>query len=380
MARNILLSAMLVVSLAACGAGRGAAGSPIGPACSGACDVPDAASPAAPFERNVSIPRGAYLGAYVRSNRAVPQERQMETLEAQAGRRFGIQLVYGGWSRITTAWIGSNAQMQGNRRFGRIANLSWTCGDDLNAIAAARAHAPAGSRALADYRTIVATADALRAYRAPVLLRFFHEFDLSGNLERKNPAPNGDYAGCFSAYNSNRTNAQNAHDEAAQFVAAWRTIWRIFQTEGTSNVSFEWCPSYPSGGIVANFRTLDQFYPGKRYVDWIGIDHYDKASVGFKALFTAWYDHFATFGKPLIVSETGEVPAGNPSHLRGWNPTWSQARYFTDIRRYLSDGTFVRIKAINYFDAAGRDIWYLDSDGTAGIVKTLQNPYFAASS
>lgn len=325
---------------------------------------------------NVPIPSsGAYLGAFDNADPggSLNTEQQLESLEKTAGKRFAIQLTYGSWANVTTTYVSTNAQLQGDATYGRIPNLSWTCGDDLNAIATA-----SPTKNYADYKIIKDTADALKGYGHPVLLRFFHEFN-GGNLTAKgnSTAPNGDNPGCFSAYDPLASDAVNAQKEGAQFVAAWQNMWNIFHQENATNVSFEWCPNTLSGHIVTTFNTLmTDFYPGDRYVDWIGIDQYDDPpSGGFEKRFTAWYSYFSGRNKPLIVSETGEVPSNQP----GYNPAWSQSVFFSDIRNDLDPkmaDVFPNIKAVNYFDSAGHYTWYLDAGGKAGITKTLNDPYF----
>ena len=54
----------------------------------------------------------------------------------------------------------------------------------------------------------------------------------------------------------------------AKFRAAWIHTWTLFQQEGATNVEWVWCPNngnYPYKG----------FYPGDRYVDWVGVDGYN---------------------------------------------------------------------------------------------------------
>jgi hypothetical protein len=317
--------------------------------------------PTSSSSNNVPVPlSGAYLGAVDNVQGNNQQEQQLETLEAQAGKRFAIQLTYAGWGTLNASYVATSAELQGDVTYDRIPNISWTCGDDLNNIA--QAGPGSTGQLLADYQTIKTAADALKGYGHPVLLRFFHEF----NLDVNGATTNGDAPNCF---NQNDTMAVKAQ----KFVAAWENIYAIFRQEGATNVSFEWCPTDVGGGPVQTYAEMDMFLP--THVDWIGFDRYDRDSIGFKAMIANFYGHYAPLGKPLILSETGEIPSGNPSSLPNWNPSWSQAQFFSDVQTYMPTA-YPQLKAINYFDSAGAVIWYLDSGGTTGITNALRDAYF----
>lgn len=354
--RQLVIVLAFATLLAACGGGGGGANSPI-PA--PVVTPPPTATPL----NNVRVPAsGAYLGAVDNVEGNNQQELQLESLETQSGKRFALQLTYSGWSNLTAAYVAGSAELQGDVTYNRIPNLSWTCGDDLNNIA--QAGPGSTGQLLSDYQTIKNAADALKGYGHPVLLRFFHEF----NLDVNGATTNGDAANCF-------TQSDTMAIKAQKFVAAWENIYTIFHQEGATNVSFEWCPTDVGGGPVTTYAQMDLFLP--THVDWIGFDRYDRASIGFSAMVANFYAHYASLGKPLILSETGEIPAGNPSNLPSWNPSWSQAQFFADMQSSMPT-TYPQLKAVNYFDSAGAVIWFLDSGGVAGITNALHNPYFVS--
>jgi hypothetical protein len=62
----------------------------------------------------------------------------------------------------------------------------------------------------------------------------------------------------------------------AEFIAAWRHVHDIFAEEGARNVIWSWDPTHqyrsPRPGKIAT--PASQWYPGSKYVDWVGIDGY----------------------------------------------------------------------------------------------------------
>jgi mannan endo-1,4-beta-mannosidase len=62
----------------------------------------------------------------------------------------------------------------------------------------------------------------------------------------------------------------------AEFIAAWRHVHDVFAKQHADNVIWSWDPTHqyksPTPGKVAT--PASEWYPGKDYVDWIGIDGY----------------------------------------------------------------------------------------------------------
>jgi hypothetical protein len=199
----------------------------------------------------------------------------------------------------------------------------------------------------------------------PVMLRWFHEFNL--NLEQE--PVNLQNRGCFDAYNPARSRAANEDAEAQEFIAAWRHIHGIFMANGATNVSWIWCPA----ATPVNLRRHDvmKFFPGRAYVDWIGGDFYDRKGQGFAAVATPFYSmmHAAFPDMPIIVDETNEEAASAPP--------FDQARYMEDIAADLPT-MFPQIKAVIIFDArgGGANDFILSPNGLAAFAKLAANPYF----
>lgn len=145
-----------------------------------------------------------------------------------------------------------------------------------------------------DYDEYVAeVAEELRATRQPVLLRFAPEMDLKHG--RMHP-----WAGA----------------DPALYVAAWRHVHRTFDREGAANVRFAWTPA---GQFVDGLFDSDRWYPGDRWVDWVGFSTYSywgweewdaertrtHAVRSPSELIVPRYDAIAEHGKPVIFPELG---------------------------------------------------------------------------
>jgi mannan endo-1,4-beta-mannosidase len=148
---------------------------------------------------------------------------------------------------------------------------------------------------------LIAYAQAVRAYRHPVILSFGHEMN----------------AGWYSW--------GHRHTSPATFVAAWRHIVTLFRGHSADNVTWLWTvnvihkPHVPSP---------DAWWPGAAYVTWVGIDgYYMKSSWKFAPLFGPTIAAVrAVTGDPILISETAAAPAaGQPAKI---------ADLFTGVRLY----------------------------------------------
>jgi mannan endo-1,4-beta-mannosidase len=135
-------------------------------------------------------------------------------------------------------------------------------------------------------------AEAVRAYRHPVILSFGHE--MNGN---------------WYTWGYKKTSP-------AVFVTAWRHIVTLFRALGARNVTWLWTVN-----IINNAQgnkhipRPDQWWPGNSYVTWVGIDgYYLKSSWKFAPLFgptIAAVKGLTT--DPILIAETGAVPASGQS-------------------------------------------------------------------
>jgi mannan endo-1,4-beta-mannosidase len=96
------------------------------------------------------------------------------------------------------------------------------------------------------------------------------------------------------------------HVRPAVFVAAWRHIVSIFNSEGADNVTWLWTinQNRPGTGPIASW------WPGSSYVTWVGIDgYYFRPSDTFTSVFGSTIQQVrALTRKPILLSETAVGP------------------------------------------------------------------------
>jgi hypothetical protein len=96
------------------------------------------------------------------------------------------------------------------------------------------------------------------------------------------------------------------HTSPAVFVAAWRHIVSLFSSEGAENVTWLWTleTDGPGTGPIA------AWWPGARYVDWVGIDgYYYRRSDTFGRVFGRTINQVRVLtDKPILLSETAVGP------------------------------------------------------------------------
>jgi mannan endo-1,4-beta-mannosidase len=184
-------------------------------------------------------------------------------------------------------------------------------------------------------------AEAVRAYRHPVILSFGHE--MNGNW----------YTWGYQ------------HTSPATFVAAWRHIVTTFRALGAKNVTWLWTVNIINDTHGGSIPRPSPWWPGNSYVNWVGIDgYYLKTSWKFAPLFgpTIAAVRMLT-GDPILIAETGAVrAAGQPAKI---------SDLFAGIRRYGLLG-FVWFNSTN---SAGQDFSISGSAAMAAFRKAAASSY-----
>ncbi len=121
-------------------------------------------------------------------------------------------------------------------------------------------------------------ADTVRDFGAPVVIGFGHEMNA--------PWYSWGYG----------------HVLPSTFVAAWRHIVTVFNQEGAGNVTWLWTIQADEPGT----GPISSWWPGAKYVKWVGIDgYYSKPSDTFANVFATTIEQVRAFThKPILLSET----------------------------------------------------------------------------
>jgi mannan endo-1,4-beta-mannosidase len=95
------------------------------------------------------------------------------------------------------------------------------------------------------------------------------------------------------------------------FVAAWQHIVTLFRGQGADNVTWLWTINADRSNAVP----VASWWPGARYVTWVGIDgYYYRPSDTFNRVFGHTLNEVRTFTrKPVLLSETAVGPRAGQS-------------------------------------------------------------------
>jgi hypothetical protein len=161
----------------------------------------------------------------------------------------------------------------------------------------------------------------------------------------------------------------NNNQSPGDFVKCWQRLHRIFAEQGADNVSWVFSVNWNSRPDVSWNQYAD-YYPGDRYVDWVGSDGYNLHRESPDTLFRPIYDEFAT-RKPIMISEVG-------SFDRGGSTKGDWITLFADwVAQHPAVG------AVAWFDtdthASYDERWRIDTDprSLAAYKAMAQNPRFA---
>jgi beta-mannanase len=257
-----------------------------------------------------------------------------------ACRKLDIVMWYQDWVRTRTF---DPALLRQVRQRGATPMLTWEPWDHL------------GGRRQPDFRLgrllagahdahIRAAAQVLRDHGEPVLLRWAHEM-------------NSDW------YPWGKASGGRI---AVDYREAWLRVWSIFHDEGATNVRWVWSPN-----IVDGAAAFEAFYPGDRYVDWVGLDGYNwggRRWKSFTRLFAESYDRLVRLtSKPVMVAETACAEGAGKAE-------WIRQALEQEIPQ-----RFARIHAIVWFNQRKERDWRIDSSpesrkAFAAAVSALENP------
>jgi mannan endo-1,4-beta-mannosidase len=150
------------------------------------------------------------------------------------------------------------------------------------------------------------------------------------------------------------------HVAPSIWIAAWRDIVTVFRDQGAYDVTWLWTVNIidVKGGI----RSPGPWWPGAKYVTWVGIDgYYYKSNWQFASLFGPTITAVRSFTTdPILISETGAAPAsGQASKIQN---------LFAGTRSYGLLG-FV------WFDAKRVKNWKIDTPDARNAFSTGAKTY-----
>jgi mannan endo-1,4-beta-mannosidase len=285
-------------------------------ACAGCAVLRHAAAPQASPVRSATAAlqsrASSYLGVYEPD--APRSYQDVAEFGNEVGREPNIALYYSGWNQpferqyAETAWAhGATVLVQ------------------INPFDVSLARLAAG-----DYDSYLDRfADQVRTFSHPVVIGFAHE--MNGRWY-----PWGRVA-------------------PATWIAAWRHLVSTFRQQGADNVTWLWTVNRVAAGIASPGK----WWPGSRYVTWIGIDgYYRNAGENFATVFGRTIAVIRSFtSKPILLSEMATYPhADGASQISG---------LFAGIAQH-------RLLGFVWFDARAKQDWRLENN-PAGLAAVRRN-------
>jgi len=304
-------------------------------ACGGAISSPNSTLPTrtplpapTPVGLETPAPGSIYLGAYPFASRSA---EDVLTLESQIGRKLAMDMHYYVWTGNFPGTLEDSDTVAG-----RLPIESWNCQLSNAQIAAGAGDLLIQTRALA-----------LKNFSHPVFVRYFWDVNQPANLLGRGP--------CYDPATDN----PDGTFSASEFILAWQHIRQIFAQEKVTNVIWVW-------DVAAAGANPTPYYPGDAYVDWVGVDAYDVNGAGFVQTIAPIYTIAATFHKPILIAETGETAAYQPTFFQSAVPALKTQ--------------FPLVAGLVYYDAKSslQDWRILSKAGVAAFATLGSDPYVSA--
>ncbi len=261
----------------------------------------------------------------------------LDRFAAEAGRMPRIAMFYRDWYEGWSTALIEPRFIDPVLARGAVPMITWlpqlASGDPIHQPA----YAPATIAAGAYDPFIHRAAQEAAALGQPLLLRLAHEM-------------NGPW---------NPWGAEVDGNTPAGYTAMWRHVVSIFRAEGATNVRWVWSPNvYGAGASPTGNSALpfERFYPGDRWVDFVGLDGYNWGSLhasgwsSFADVFTSSYDAVTGLtDKPVMISETASTGTGD-----------AKAAWIRAIPRVLRL-RMPRVRALIWFDREKETNWRIAS-------------------
>jgi len=199
------------------------------------------------------------------------------------------------------------------------------------------------------------------SWKRPFMIRFAHEM----NIER---------------YHWGTKKEKYGPESPRIYRRMFRYVATMFQKAGAQNALWVFCPnseSVPNASYDprASWNRIEDYYPGDKYVDILGIDGYNwgttqtRAKNGwdsqwreFAAMFDAAYEklrHLAP-GKPIFIFETASVSQGGDKRL------W--------IKNAFETARAWKLNGLVWFQVRKGYDWRMNSRGDVSYKELLEAP------
>lgn len=235
------------------------------------------AEPIRPLPVNLPTTPQSYLGVY--ANEAPASYSGVAAFTSATGARPDVVMYYSGWFVPFQTRFATMAAENGAVPLVQMNPVSVS----IPAIAAGKYDG-----------YLSAYAEAVRAYRHPVILSFGHEMN-----------------GTWYNWGYGRTSP-------TAFVAAWRHIVTLFRALEVRNVTWLWTVNIVNNTQHGRIPPPTPWWPGSAYVNWVGIDgYYLKPNWQFAPLFGPTIGEVRELtSDPILIAETGATPAsGQPAKI-----------------------------------------------------------------
>jgi mannan endo-1,4-beta-mannosidase len=142
----------------------------------------------------------------------------------------------------------------------------------------------------------------------------------------------------------------------ASYVAMWRRVRRRLTRRGVTADHLQWIWA-PNTIYYGQKHPLASYYPGDRYVDWLGMHGYNW---GESFDWAEWLNPEVTYGKTLdALRQIADKPiaiteVGSSSHLDGGFRTGRKAEWITTFGAYVQNED---IKLVCWFNMDKRTDW-----------------------
>jgi beta-mannanase len=272
---------------------------------------------------------------------------QVVAREQEINRHLAIVHWYQGWGRDMSPDF-SPELLQRVRAHGSTPLITW---EPWNGKASENSFPLSAIAAGAFDAYVDSWAVGLRSYGHPALLSFAHE--MQGGWYPWGAGVHG--------------------NTPRDYVAAYRHVHDRFTQAGASNVQWVWTVAADAPGSLP---PAAGFYPGDRYIDWLGADVYNFGTTqtwsswqSLSSLFTPAYARLTALHAtaPVMLAEWGSVETG------GAKGAWIQ-----DAARSIP-GQFSRVRAAVWFGAAGSPYPLNTSGATLAAARAAFGAPFCAT-